>query len=323
VFTDIEGKEATLGSFLQQYYDTAYYIPEEVLVNIELEDKELLETWLKDKEGKKITITVPKQGEKKELVDMAVRNAEYNFREHQVRAKLHNSGVGNGVKELANYLGLEVLPYRIAGFDISNIQGTNIVASLVVFENGEPKKSDYRRFKINTTEGQDDFGAMKEVIERRYTRLKDEDKQFPDLILIDGGKGQLNAAQRELEKLGVVDQPIISLAKQEEEIFILEESEPIVLPKDSDALYLVQRVRDEAHRFAVNYHRKLRSRRLTHSMLDDIPGIGDKKRKALLEHFGSLNKVKQASLEELTTVEGIGPALAEEIRDYLKMNLRP
>ncbi|GAB6100112.1 excinuclease ABC subunit UvrC [Halanaerocella petrolearia] len=323
IFTEFQNKAETIVSFLQQYYDTAYYIPEEILVDTQLDDQQLIGNWLTEQQKSKVEIKLPKQGEKKELVEMAARNASQNLKEYRVKSILHSSQIGKGVEELQRKLDLAQAPYRIEGFDISTIQGQSTVASLVVFENGEAKKSDYRRFKMKTLEGQDDFGAMKEVIERRYSRLIEEEKEFPDLILIDGGKGQLNAAVNILEELGRTGQQIISLAKKEEEIFLPDREESILLSRDSDALYLVQRVRDEAHRFAVSYHRKLRSRRLTHSMLDDIPGIGDKKRQALLEYFGSLAKIKQASEEELVEVSGISHRLASKIRDYLKRHLRP
>ena len=323
IFNKPRKREEALYSFLQRYYDTAYYVPGEILVDTKLEDKDLLEEWLAKKEEKKVAIKRPKQGEKKELVEMAARNARYSLKEHRVEAKLHGSSLKSGVKSLKKHLGLEVAPYRIAGFDISTIQGSATVGSLVVFENGAPKKSDYRRFRIKQKAGQqDDFAALREVLYRRYSRLLEEDRKLPDLILIDGGKGQLSSACKVLKEIGLEDQPIASLAKREEEIFLPGEKEPVCLPDDADGLYLVQRVRDEAHRFAVSYHRKLRSRRLTQSMLDDIPGVGQKKRQALLQHFGSLNKVRQASVEELEEVPGVGPKLAREIREYLEMNLK-
>ena len=323
VFQEADSVELTITAFLQQYYDSAYYVPEEILLEVEIEDQEVVAQWLMDQQDKKIEIKVPKQGNKKELVEMAAKNAYYNLKEHNFKNKMESLSVGPGVKELQQQLGLIEPPYRIEGFDISHIQGTDTVASLVVFEGGKAKKSDYRRFKIESVDQPDDFKSMKEVITRRYSKLIREEREFPDLILIDGGKGQLSSAVNILEELGCFDQNIISLAKREEEVFLPGESEPIILPKKSEALYLVQRVRDEAHRFAVNYHRKLRSRRLTHSMLDDISGVGPKRRKKLLNHFGSLNKVKQATVNELTEVTGIGPELAQEIRDYLERNLRP
>ncbi|MGM0502473.1 MAG: excinuclease ABC subunit UvrC [Bacillota bacterium] len=323
VFKEIDTPELTVTAFLQQYYDAAYYIPQEILLEFEIEDRQVIQDWLRGQQDQKIEIKVPRQGNKRELIEMAAKNAYYNLKEHNFKNKMESLSSGPGVKSLQQELGLAEPPQRIEGFDISHIQGTDTVASLVVFEGGQPKKSDYRRFKINSVHQPDDFKSMKEVITRRYSKLIKEDREFPDLILIDGGKGQLSSAVNILEELGCFDQNIISLAKREEEVFLPGESEPIVLPDNSEALYLVQRVRDEAHRFAVNYHRKLRSRRLTHSMLDDISGVGPKKRKALLNHFGSLNKVKQADLAELQEVSGVGSQLAAEIRDYLERNLRP
>ncbi|MBM7557347.1 excinuclease ABC subunit UvrC [Halanaerobacter jeridensis] len=323
IFKEEESIELTITAFLQQYYDAAYYVPQEILLESELEDQAVIEEWLAEQQEKKIEIKVPKQGNKRDLVDMAAKNAYYNLKEHNFQSKMDFLHKGPGVESLGQYLGLDKLPYRIEGFDISHIQGTDTVASLVVFEGGKPKKSDYRRFKIESVSQPDDFASMKEVITRRYSKLIEEEREFPDLILIDGGKGQLSSALSILEDLGRFDQNIISLVKREEEVFVPGESEPIVLPKNSEALHLVQRVRDEAHRFAVNYHRKLRSRRLTHSMLDDISGVGPQKRKDLLNHFGSLQKIKQAGADDLTEVKGVGPKLAEKIKEYLEMNLRP
>ncbi|MFO7819865.1 MAG: excinuclease ABC subunit UvrC, partial [Halanaerobacter sp.] len=323
IFQDEESVELAGTAFLQQYYDAAYYVPQEILLEFELQDQELIAEWLTEQQQKKIEIKVPQQGNKKELVDLAAKNAYYNLKEHNFKAKMSSLQIGPGVESLGEYLGLDTSPYRIEGFDISHIQGTDTVASLVVFEGGQAKKSDYRRFKIESLEQPDDFAAMEEVIERRYTKLDREEKEFPDLILIDGGKGQLSSAVSILEELGHGEQNIISLAKREEEVFLPGKKEPLLLPKNSEALHLVQRVRDEAHRFAVNYHRKLRSRRLTHSMLDDIAGVGPKRRKKLLTHFGSLQKVKQAGVEELSEVKGVGAKLAQEIKEYLEMNLRP
>jgi excinuclease ABC subunit C len=193
---------------------------------------------------------------------------------------------------------------------------------MVVFKNGRPSKQDYRRFKIKTVEGPDDFSSMKEVVERRYARLLREDRKLPDLILIDGGKGQLNAAYEILKLLGIEELPIIGLAKKEEEIFRPNESEPITLPHHLPTLQLLQRVRDEAHRFAVSYHRKLRSRRLTHSMLDEIPGVGSERRNSLLQHFGSLAKIREAQIWQLKQVDGISGKTARKIYDYLREHMR-
>ncbi|MGM0414554.1 MAG: helix-hairpin-helix domain-containing protein, partial [Bacillota bacterium] len=195
--------------------------------------------------------------------------------------------------------------------------------SLVVFKQGEPAKDQYRRFKIKTVSGPDDFASMKEVINRRYSRILEEGRKLPDLILIDGGKGQLNVAVEVLDKLGLAQLDIIGLAKKEEEVFLPDKKEPVILPANSPGLYLLQRVRDEAHRFAVNYHRKLRSRRLTHSMLDQIPGVGPSRRKSLLEYFGSLGAIRSASKDKLTEAPGISDATAEKIYNYLQEHVKP
>ncbi|WP_027338985.1 excinuclease ABC subunit UvrC [Halonatronum saccharophilum] len=322
IFNKVEDRNETLAAFLKQYYNNVYYIPEEIIIESEIEDLKLIEGWLSSKRGTKVDLQVPKQGKKKELIQMAYRNARYNLKEYRFKKKFKSINVAKGVAQLQEHLGLEELPYRIEGFDISHVQGTDTVASLVVFENGKPKKSDYRRFKIKTVEGVNDFASMEEVVYRRYSGLLKRGEDFPDLILIDGGKGQLSSAVQILNELGRGNEQIIGLAKREEEVFLPGQSEPIILPRDSQALYLIQRVRDEAHRFAVSYHRKLRSRRLTHSMLDEIPRIAKKRRNALLKHFGSLDKIKRASEEELAQVEGISYKLAGEIRDYLDEHLK-
>jgi excinuclease ABC subunit C len=218
---------------------------------------------------------------------------------------------------LGEILELEVEPRRIECFDISNIQGSDIVASMVVFEDGLPKKSDYRKFKVRTVTGApDDFASMREVVGRRYKRLLEEGKDLPDLVLIDGGKGQLGSALSALEELGLGSQPVASLAKREEVLFVPLREEPIVLSRTSPVLQLVQRIRDEAHRFAITFHRQRRAKRTLHSELDDIPGIGPQKRKRLLSHFGSLKGVRKASDGELARV--VGPAIAARIRSHFK-----
>ncbi|WP_078809300.1 excinuclease ABC subunit UvrC [Selenihalanaerobacter shriftii] len=321
--TSIEAIDETLTAFLKQYYMNTNYIPKEILLEIEIEDKEIIEDWLNEKRGSRVHLKTPQRGAKKELVNMAQRNAKYNLKDYLIKSDYQSRKPLKGVSQLQTYLDLDKPPIRVEGFDISNIQGTDPVASLVVFENGRPKKSDYRRFKIKTVEGPNDFAMMEEVVQRRYSRLVNEGQQMPDLILIDGGKGQLNFALKILDNLGVADQPIFGLAKREEEVFVKDRQNPIILPRDSEALYLIQRIRDEAHRFAVNYHRKLRSRRVTHSMLDDIPGIGEKRRKSLLKYFGSLDKIRKASIEELGEVHGISQKMATTIYNYLKEHTRP
>jgi len=317
-----EDQSEVMSSFLQQYYEQAPQLPDEILLNTEINNREILADRLKQLKGKKVNIKKPERGNKKRLIEMALKNAKQNLKKESIKRKYEEKRTVKAVEKLAEYLDLDTDPSHIEGFDISNIQGTDPVASLVVFKEGRASKSDYRRFKIRHKEGPDDFAMMKEVVHRRYRRLLNEDRKLPDLILIDGGKGQLNAALKALEELGITEIQILGLAKREEEVFIPDREEPIIIPKNSDALHLLQRVRDEAHRFAVNYHRKLRSRRITHSMLERIPGIGPKKRKALLKHFGSLAKIRLADQSELKEVDGISDNLAEVISDYLEKNTR-
>jgi len=317
-----EGEKEVMSSFLQQYYEQAPQLPDEILINTEINNREILANRLRQLKGKKVSIKLPQRGNKKRLIEMALKNAKQNLKKESIKKKYEEKRTVKAVEKLADYLDLDTLPSHIEGFDISNIQGTDPVASLVVFKNGRASKSDYRRFKIRHKEGPDDFAMMKEVVYRRYRRLLNEERKLPDLILIDGGKGQLNAALAALDELGLDDMQILGLAKREEEVFLPDREKPIMIPKNSAALHLLQRVRDEAHRFAVNYHRKLRSRRITHSMLERIPGIGPKKRKALLKHFGSLAKIRLADQAQLKEVKGISDNLAEEISDYLEENTR-
>ncbi len=318
-----ETKAGIMESFLQQYYDQAIQLPDQILLENRIEQTELLEMWLTGKRGKKVELLVPARGEKKRLVEMAGRNAWENLKKELIRQKYQDTRTVKAVIELGEYLNLDRKPEQIEGFDISNIQGSDPVASMVVFKGGLPSKQDYRRYKIKTVEGPNDFAMMQEVVERRYRRIIREKGKLPDLILIDGGKGQLSAAFEILSSLGLTELPIIGLAKQEEEIFLPGKSEPVIIPKNSPALHLLQRIRDEAHRFALSYHRKLRSRRLTYTMLDHIPGVGPIRRQALLQHFGSLEAIKKANIGKLKEVEGISSKTARIIYDFLRENLRP
>ncbi|MGM0470933.1 MAG: excinuclease ABC subunit UvrC [Bacillota bacterium] len=315
--------DETLSAFLKQYYMNTDYIPQEILLKSSLSDQTVIESWLSKERGAKVKLKEPQRGSKREMIQLAERNAKYNLKDYLIKSNYQQRKPLEAVKELADYLELRELPIRIEGFDISNLQGSDPVASLVVFENGQAKKEDYRRFKIKNSEGPDDFAMMQEVVERRYSRLLREDRELPDLILVDGGKGQLSSALATLEQLGITDQQIIGLAKKKEEVFVPHSQEPIILPRNSEALYLLQRIRDEAHRFAVNYHRKLRSRRVTHSMLDDISGVGEKRRQRLLEYFGSLDKIRKASLDELSAVKGISTRIATAIQKHLTEHTRP
>jgi excinuclease ABC subunit C len=306
-----ESDESVLAAFLQQYYYRASFIPREILLPLDLEEKELIESWLGGQKNGKVLVEVPKRGTKKDIVAMASGNAEMVLQEQAARLKEADARTEGAVDELGRYLNLARRPNRMECFDISHIQGAETVASLVVFEGGIPKKSDYRRFKIQSAEGKpDDFKSMREVVSRRYSGIAEED--LPDLIIIDGGKGQLSSALEIIRGLGLLV-PVVGLAKQFEYIFVEGESEPVILPRASTALYLVQRIRDEAHRFAITYHRKLRGKRNLVSVLDNIAGIGPKRRKALFAAFGSLDKIKAASVEELAAAESMNMAAAKAV----------
>ena len=314
-----ESDEAILTAFLQQYYHRAAFIPREVLLPRELPETErqLMESWLSEKKKRaKVQLICPQRGTKYDIVVMAAGNAAKYLQDEAARIKQANEQTRGAVEELGRYLGLKKLPDRMECFDISHIQGSETVASMVVFEGGLPKKSDYRRFKIKSTEGKpDDFLSMREVTTRRYVGLSPE--ELPDLIVIDGGKGQLSSALEIIrQQAGHKDVPVVGLAKQFELVFREGESEPVVLPRHSQALYLIQRIRDEAHRFAITYHRKLRGKRNLVSVLDHIVGIGPKRRQVLWSHFGTLAKIKAASVEELAEVEGMNKPSAEAVYNF-------
>jgi excinuclease ABC subunit C len=298
--------ESVLSSTLQQFYAEGRYVPREVLVAAEIPDRELLEQWLSARRGTLVRIHVPQRGEKLHLLELVARNARLAFELEWKHPRKESLEI---LRALRDILGLEVEPRRIECFDVSNIQGSDVVASMVVFEAGLPKKSDYRKFRVRSVSGApDDFASMHEVVGRRYRRLLEEGKDLPDLVLIDGGKGQLGAAVSALEELGLGDQPVASLAKREELIFVRGRDAPIALPRSSPVLQLVQRVRDEAHRFAVGFHRQARTRRTIRSELDEVPGIGPAKRRKLLSVFGSVRGVRGATEEELSAVVGKGMA---------------
>lgn len=307
--------ELVVSQALQQFYAApGRYVPREVLVPEEPPERELLESWLSARRGTLVHVRVPQRGEKVRLLDLVVRNARLAFELEWKQPRRQSQEL---LRSLRDVLDLETEPQRIECFDISNIQGADIVASMVCFVDGQPKKSEYRKFRVKTVAGApDDFASMREVVGRRYRRLLEEGRELPDLILIDGGKGQLGAALQALEELGLADQPLASLAKQEELLFLPERDEPIALPHSSPVLQLVQRVRDEAHRFAIGFHRQVRSRRTLTSELDDVPGIGPTKRRRLLSHFGSLRGVRGASEAELAVV--VGKTSAARIRQHFE-----
>ena len=310
-----ESDAALLAAFLQQYYHRATFLPHEILLPLAVAEAPLIEDWLAARKQARVHLVVPQRGTKHDLVLMAASNAEKFLADEETRRAQTDAQTLGAVEELGRYLGLEKPPYRMECFDISHIQGAETVASMVVFEGGMPKKSDYRRFKIRSTEGKpDDFLSMREVTQRRYGDLPEED--LPDLIVIDGGKGQLSSALEIIRGAGHADVPVVGLAKQFELVFREGESEPVVLPRRSQALYLIERIRDEAHRFAITYHRKLRGKRNLVSILDHIVGIGPARRKALWSAFGSIAKIKAASVEELAAVSGMNQPAAEAVYHF-------
>lgn len=343
-----------IGEFIQQFYDNAVFIPKLILVqalphNSELTEDalgeissdtsvEVLEAWLSEKRGSNVELRVPRRGAKRDFMEMAKRNAAEYLRVQQALWAADTNRQTQAVTELQEALGLANPPSRIECFDVSTFQGTNTVGSMVVFGKGAPLKSAYKRFKIRGKGAQgepDDFASMREMLRRRFRRVVEEDESadpgkkgrvtneswriLPDLVIIDGGKGQLGIAVEVLREFDLLDAvPIVGLAKREEEIFRPGESQPIWLKRGSGALHLVQRVRDEAHRFAITYHRNLRSKEQTRSKLDDIPGIGPSRRKALLKHYGGdLDKIRSASIEELSALNGMTRKVAEAIKESL------
>jgi len=320
---DVHGmpEQDILADFLHQFYGKEMIMPSEVLLPLDVPDQEVIQAWLTEKRGGKVEVQVPQRGRKRELVQMATENAAQSLREQLLSRKSKE----RILLKLQEELGLRNLPRRIEAFDISTIQGAETVASMVCFENNLPDKRGYKKFKIRSVSGQDDFASMAEVIRRRYTKVKEE-AALPDLILIDGGKGQLNAALDELKALGIQQADVIGLAKARsgeegaerefERVFLPGVEEPVILEPTSAITHLVARVRDEAHRFAITYHRKLREKRAIHSELDDIPGIGEKRKKALLRHFGSVEKIKQAEASELAAAPLMTKAASEKVRDF-------
>lgn len=311
-------------SFIDQYYISCdpVMIPREVLLERPIDDENILSEYLGERASSSVRFYVPQRGEKQKLIEMARKNAQAGLENEMQRfipdsAQLSAQEL-NELEELKNDLGLNNFPRRIECFDVSNIQGTDNVASMVVFENGRPKKSDYRLFKIQSVEGNaDDFASMKEVVSRRYGRLLKEEKALPDLVIIDGGRGQLNAALEALGKLGISKQDIIGLAKKQEEIYLPEKDHPILLSRRSNALHLLQHARDEAHRFAVTFHRKKRAKRALKSEFDKLPGIGPARRKALIAHFGTFKRLEASALEDIAAVPGFSRTLAQKIMRLL------
>ena len=332
---DAPGKVLT--AFVEQFYDANPYVPPRILVQHPLEDVGMIQSWLSQKRKGPVVVHVPRRGEKRRLVQMVAENAAEGL--GQLRVKRDDGeGLEAAMTELQEALSLPRLPHRIECYDISNIQGTNPVGSMVVFLDGKRRSSDYRRFKVKTVEGTDDYAMMREVLTRRFRRLaKSREREagdghhvgetgaqgdgtwqrVPDLVLIDGGRGHLSAALQVFLEMGIDYIPLSSVAKENEELFVTQVPEPIVLPRSSKALFLVQRVRDEAHRFAVTFHRERRSKRSIQSAMDLVPGIGPKRRRMLLRRFGSVKGLREAELDEIAAVPGMTLTLAHRVKDYL------
>ena len=315
---DAEESDLTvLETFLKQYYNHQPNLPDEIYVPQELTEADLLESWLGQIKGAKVEIRTPKIGDKTRLLDLAARNARLLLDEMLIQKRQMTERTSKMVTALKDELKLARSPRRMACFDISNTGESDFVGSCAYFDNGKPQKNQYRHFKIKGVTGQDDFAMMREIVGRYFHRLREEKIDPPDLLVVDGGKGQLSSALAELESLGFAGQPVIALAKRLEEIYLPGMSGPITIPRGSPALMLLKRIRDEAHRFAITYNRKVRQKRTITSQLDNIPGIGPTRREALLKHFGSVQRIKEATAEEIAAVKGITQKLAETIKQLL------
>ncbi|HDP68346.1 MAG TPA: excinuclease ABC subunit C [Candidatus Marinimicrobia bacterium] len=306
-----------MSTFLQRYYDRSQLIPAEISVNVYPHNQKILEEWLADLCGRSVKISRPVREEKLRLVQLAEKNARAQLAELLLKKSKATDYIPKSLKRLQHDLNLAQLPRRIEAFDISNLQGKQAVASLVTFQNASPLKSEYRRYRIKTVKGIDDVAMMREVVQRRYSRVLKEAKPLPDLVVIDGGRGQLSGAKKELDRLELTQIPVIGLTKRLEEVFLLDQPEPLVLARDSTSLILLQRIRDEAHRFAITYHRNLRHKTEFGSILDQIHGLGAAKKKNLMEYFTSVKKIRSASVEQLRQVNGIGRKLAQSIWDFM------
>ncbi|MGZ3627371.1 MAG: excinuclease ABC subunit UvrC [Ktedonobacteraceae bacterium] len=332
-----------MSSFIQQFYESSPHVPAEMIVEAEPDDKLVVQNWLKEKRGGAVSIAAPKRGEKLRLIEMVKQNAQEVLEQQRIKWLTDSQKTQLALEELQEALNLAAPPQRIECYDISNTQGTNSVGAMVVFEAGRPKSSEYRRFKIKTVEGPNDFASHQEMLRRRFRRQSSNNSEIdialeenvnkdtpqieqetplqhewaiPDLIIIDGGKGQLSAAMEVLQELHI-DIPTVGLAKENEEIFVPGSPDPIILPRSSQGLYMVQRIRDEAHRFGITYHRKLRSDRTFKSVLDEIPGIGPKRKQALMKHYGSVRAISAASIDDLASLNGMTRDAAQKVKEYI------
>ena len=325
--TDDSSRGEVLASFMKQFYLTCQFIPRNILLETELEEQAVLEQWLSEKRESRVYLKVPKRGQAKELVDLVGKNASEALAKQELEETVREQRTVSVLEQLQQLLGLENPPARMECYDISNTQGTESVASMVVFVDGKPKKDQYRRFKIKTVEGANDYASLKEVLTRRFRRGLAEQSEgengkfdvFPDVIMMDGGRGQVNIALEVLQELGLKI-PVCGMVKDNRHRTrgLYYNNVELLMEENSEPFLLITRMQDEAHRFAITYHRSLRGKRNLASVLDDIPGVGEKRKKNLLKHFGSFTKIREASMEELLEVEGINRTVAEEIYSYLR-----
>jgi excinuclease ABC subunit C len=320
-----------LGQFAKQFYQSALVIPPTLLLQHELEEDRLIREWLRERRGGVVKLLYPKRGHNKKLLDVVAENASQGLVQQRVKWMNNADVIQQAIAELQEELSLPDLPQRMECYDISHIQGSNVVGSMVVFQDGKPRPGHYRRFQIKTVEGVDDYASMQEMLRRRFKRLAtartrsqrdgetstDSWAMAPELVLIDGGKGHLSAALEVFLELGLDDIPLASLAKENEWLYVPHTPEPIILPRRSQALYLVQRLRDEAHRFAITYHRNLRSKGSLRSSIDMVTGIGPKRKRMLLRRFGSVQAIKEAPLDEIAAVPGLTRSLALRLKQTL------
>jgi excinuclease ABC subunit C len=329
-----ESDNEVVTSFLLQHYGAATQLPREVLLPATVEDRRSMEAWLQDQAGHSVKLRVPARGNALRLIELAAENAREALERQKVEWLSDTARTTGALLELQEHLDLDTAPERVECYDISNIQGTNSVGSMVVFEHGRPKRSDYKRFQIKTVEGANDFASMAEVLTRRFKRLRESQTgngddsangsspesswdKVPDLVIVDGGKGQLSAALGVMDDLALAAIPVVGLAKEREEIFLPGRPDPVLLPRGSQSLFLVQRIRDEAHRFAITYHRKMRGKSSLRSALDDLPGVGPKRKRALLRAFGSVKGIKGATVDELASVPGMTRRTAQLVKAQL------
>jgi excinuclease ABC subunit C len=318
-----EDPSQVMSGFIKQYYSSASQIPPLLLIQYPVEDRQVIREWLKSKRGASVDITVPRRGVKKQLIDNAAENARQGLEQIKIKEITAGKSPDIALAELEKELKLRAPPLRMEAYDISNIQGSSAVGSMVVFEKGRPKSAHYRRFKIKSVEGANDYAMLQEVLRRRFKHSGAKDASaadvwsiLPDLVLIDGGKGQLNSALAVIKELDV-NIPMIGLAKENEEIYLPGRARPLVLPKSSPALQLLQRLRDEAHRFAIGYFSSVHRKKTFASIMDSIPGIGPRRKNALLRQFGSIQRIREATIDEIVAAAGVSRSQAEKIKEYL------